>query len=241
MITLIISLSIAYGYFRHVEKNTTKKYLLKDTFMETSIFYMQGKTKGPYILVIAGIHGNEVAGIKAAEVLTKYTPKKGKLTIIPKSNIEACKKTMRFPYYMQDLNRSFPGKRDGTDTEKLAYEIYTFIEKENPDLILDLHEWDLRLDDDNLSNAIVAYSIDQKLLPLLLELNNLKDDKSQNYTIDILTDPPKGSLNREVSENLKIPVLTVETNMEKDIKTRIDTHLIITHTILDYFEMREEQ
>ncbi|NLU09890.1 MAG: succinylglutamate desuccinylase/aspartoacylase family protein [Tepidanaerobacter acetatoxydans] len=200
--------------------------------METQIFYNKGKQKGPHILIIAGLHGNEIAGIKAAEKLKTLVLKRGKLTIIPKANIEACSNNIRYPYYMQDLNRSFPGKKQGTDTQKLAYELYTFIEKQSPDIILDLHEWDTKFM--NISkkpyNAIIINDIDANLLPII------KESKKNIYNFDILSCPPKGSLNREVSENLKIPVLTIETDMEKEIEYRINAHLFIIDSILDLLQ-----
>lgn len=204
--------------------------------METQIFYNKGKQKGPHILIISGLHGNEIAGIKTAEKLKTHMLKRGKLTIIPKANIEACSKNVRHPYYMQDLNRNFPGKKQGTDTQKLAYELYTFIRKESPDIIVDLHEWDTKFV--NISkrpyNSIIINGIDANLLPIILKIQGSEDI----YHFDILSCPPKGSLNKEVSENLKIPVLTIETDMGKEIDYRLNAHLYIIDSILDYYKMR---
>jgi hypothetical protein len=50
-------------------------------------------------------------------------------------------------------------------------------------------------------------------------------------------DPPKGSINREVSEILDIPVLTIESNMENSLKDRVDFHLYIIENIIKNYEM----
>jgi len=66
----------------------------------------------------------------------------------------------------RNLNRTYPGKPDGTATEQLAYAIMTIIRQENIDLSLDMHEAGTpktnMQDDDDYSpggNKRLAYSL----------------------------------------------------------------------------------
>jgi len=85
---------------------------------------IRGRSPGPKLLVTAGIHGAEYSSIEAARRLT-HLPSEGlvgELTILPVINIEAFWKHLTYfnPRDGKNINRVFPGKPDGTDSERLA-------------------------------------------------------------------------------------------------------------------------
>lgn len=93
-----------------------------------------GTSKRPMIAVVGCLHGNELVGKKVIHQLRKISLKNGSLiTII--ANEEAIKQKKR--YIVQDLNRSFPGKKNGNHEEKLAQDILKSTKK--ADFVIDIH------------------------------------------------------------------------------------------------------
>jgi predicted deacylase len=90
------------------------------------VFLINGETEGPAVLVLGGIHGCEYTSIDAAlELARSLEPKDviGKVAIIPIANPASfyARSIYVHPEDKKNLNRAFPGKADGTASEKLAY------------------------------------------------------------------------------------------------------------------------
>src|SRR6202140_2713706 len=85
---------------------------------------LRGRSPGPKLLVTAGVHGAEYSSIEAARRLTRLPLDGlvGELTVLPILNIEAF--WQHRPYFNpkdgKNINRVFPGKADGTPSERLA-------------------------------------------------------------------------------------------------------------------------
>lgn len=187
----------------------------------------------PKIILISGIHGDEVAGVVLLKelLLKQFIPQKGSLIIIPEANEAAVKENKRTPYYMEDLNRSFPGN-DSHRSGKIAKAIFEIIEKENPSLILDFHESHFSYLDNSDSDIAIGNSIiiEEKsfsqLENLVLELD-----------LNILNGSPKGSLNYEVNKQFNIPILTIETSKDEKLEERKNKMKNILMKCLRYLEM----
>ncbi|WP_315119104.1 succinylglutamate desuccinylase/aspartoacylase family protein [uncultured Clostridium sp.] len=217
------------------------KYLMKGGELQTPIYYVNGEHKGKKIIIIGGIHGNEVGGVKGAEEMRNINLKRGQLIIIPKANIEACNLVVRNPYYMMDLNRVFPGKKQGTDPEKLAYEIFKLIEREKPHMVIDLHEWERDFEEDSRLhvNGIILNSMD-KVFEMVSEItNHVGNSLNSNNRITYYSSSPEGSINKEVSDRLEIPVITIESNMKNNLEERVELHKNIIKFILKTYEMSD--
>ncbi len=110
--------------------------------VEIPFFVLVGETLEPRVLVIAGVHGDEYEGVAALQDLAKeINPKKlgGTLILVPVANPQAFYAgTRRNPVDLGDLNRSFPGKPDGTLSERLARNLFQEIVPGN-DCILSMH------------------------------------------------------------------------------------------------------
>lgn len=93
------------------------------TKLEIPVIIERAKTEGPTLLLIAGIHGNELNGVEIIrEMLAKkYTrPDNGMVICIPTLNIFGfINKTREFPDG-KDLNRMFPGSKKGSLASILA-------------------------------------------------------------------------------------------------------------------------
>ncbi len=107
---------------------------------------IEGKKPGPTILLTACIHGDEVGGIATIQEIFKIAEKnllKGKIYAFPLLNPIGFKNLSRYINLKnEDLNRSFPGKKGGSLSERIAYQIFNAILEKKPDLVLDLHnDW----------------------------------------------------------------------------------------------------
>jgi len=94
------------------------------------ITILHGKTKGPVMGMVAGVHGYEYPPIIALQQLPKLVdPAKlhGTVILVHIANINAFFKRSVFynPADGKNLNRSFPGNKNGTITECIAHTITT--------------------------------------------------------------------------------------------------------------------
>lgn len=110
--------------------------------LDLPVLVVAGENEGPVLLVLAGVHGDEYEGVQT--ILRLYEllqPQQlnGRLILIPTANPLAYRAKSRCsPEDGMNLARTFPGKIDGTITERLAYEWHhRFIAKS--DFLLDLH------------------------------------------------------------------------------------------------------
>ncbi|BCM93325.1 hypothetical protein IAD21_05216 [Abditibacteriota bacterium] len=113
-------------------------FLMSGTRYQTPYFIKEGEKSGPTIVVVGGVHGDEVAGYQAARLLKSWRVEEGTLVLVPEAHIEAIRRNVRA--YPRNMNRLFPGKANGDAMEKLAFEIWTLIKTSKPQLLLTLHE-----------------------------------------------------------------------------------------------------
>lgn len=126
--------------------------------MKTPILsYTLGKDS-PHILILGGIHGDEIEGVIAAtgvlEKLMHHNPFSMKITIVPQTNVDGVLNKTRGNGNGVDLNRNLPtkdwspeiktpryhpGPSAGSEPENQA--LMKWIETEKPHFILSLHSW----------------------------------------------------------------------------------------------------
>ncbi|HKM79067.1 MAG TPA: succinylglutamate desuccinylase/aspartoacylase family protein [Candidatus Bathyarchaeia archaeon] len=116
------------------------------TRIELPIIILNGSKEGPVFTVLAAVHGDELTGVPAIINTTKQlNPKeiRGTLIAIPAANPLAFLTRTRgwvidTPQEAKNLNRTFPGKADGTMTERIAYTIFNEILLKST-VVLDYH------------------------------------------------------------------------------------------------------
>ena len=102
---------------------------------------------GPVVWLTGCVHGDEVTGIVTIQEVFKRIQKhpllKGTLYAFPLMNpigFEAASRNITIS--REDLNRSFPGDKNGSLAERIADKIFTTIKQTKPTLVLDLHnDW----------------------------------------------------------------------------------------------------
>lgn len=105
-----------------------------------------GDQPGKTVLITAGIHNAEYVGIQAAIELSNeldVSALRGNVIIVPLANRSGFEnRTMSMVYEDgKNLNRVFPGDREGSEADKLAHMLFeVFIQ--NVDAYIDLHSGD---------------------------------------------------------------------------------------------------
>ncbi|MCC5924552.1 MAG: succinylglutamate desuccinylase/aspartoacylase family protein [Crocinitomicaceae bacterium] len=112
-----------------------------NTPIQVPVIVQHAKKDGPVLLLLAGSHGDEVNGTEIVRQIIKKgwnKPAFGTVICIPVFNIFAFLNfTREFPDG-RDLNRSFPGTKNGSLASQFAYHFMKDIAT-NVDVIIDFH------------------------------------------------------------------------------------------------------
>jgi len=120
--------------------------------------YRFGNGKGPKVLILGGVHGDEIEGVVCAQGLLKSFmisfPYNLDLTLVPMFNTEGVLNKTRMNSRGVDLNRNLPTKDWSPEVKTPRYNpgptpnsepenqaLAKFIESEKPVFILSLHSW----------------------------------------------------------------------------------------------------
>lgn len=214
--------------------------ICEGTDVENEITVLTAKEEGPTVFIIAGQHGDEIASYTAIDQLKDMEIKKGKLYILSPANKPGAtaEQKRRYVFDKEDLNRSFPGKTNGTRAELLASAIYSEIESIRPVIVLDHHEARrIETNVDFLGSSLI-YSTLNGIEDMFLNMYQAtQDGELCSGPFNFYSPGPIGSLNNVVATNLQIPVLTIETYRGYQLERRIEDHLAIVGYILRYYEM----
>lgn len=214
-----------------------RSVILKDTIYATYSYHFITNKPGDKVVIIGGIHGDEIAGYMAAEKLIDDNPFVGEVLLIPKANILATQLNQRYPgsnnkgkydgLVYSDLNRCLPGDKNGTITEKIAYELVSVITEFNPKYIIDLHESlrsyrdaNPRIGDSliysNTASAWIALQVVEHFNETYLEEGDVI------FRLD--SNAPDASFNSYFG-SLGYVTLTIETNRQLKLEKRITQQL----------------
>ncbi|MBF9232446.1 succinylglutamate desuccinylase/aspartoacylase family protein [Microvirga alba] len=132
--------------FRTGQARVEHGYLQPISDVEIPFGIIEGSEPGPCLLVTAGVHGSEFCSIETAIRLLQMKPEqiKGTLVVLPILNVQGFRKRSIYvmPEDGKNLNRMFPGRPDGTTSERLANWLVSSVYP-NADAYLDLHGGDL--------------------------------------------------------------------------------------------------
>jgi len=122
-----------------------------DPALHIPVAVFHGAWPGPVLALVAGSHGTEYASILALEKLIVQidpTELSGTLIVVPLVNIPSFEgKVVHVnPVDGKSMNRYYPGRPDGTQSERAAYAITREV-VDRCDYLIDLHGGDL---DENL-------------------------------------------------------------------------------------------
>lgn len=117
-----------------VEPGETEKFLfpVSESYLgepvKIPVTIINGEKPGPTCFLSAASHGDELNGIEVVRwVVDEWDHKDihGCIVGLPVLNVPGFSVQQRYlPIYDRDLNRSFPGKKDSTSANRIAYRIY---------------------------------------------------------------------------------------------------------------------
>ncbi len=112
------------GETREVSINIAR--LPSHTVIETPIYISRGYEDGPVLALTAGMHGDEINGMEIVRRLLDsglHHPKRGVTICMPVVNIYGFLNYSRDVPDGKDINRSFPGSRNGSLASRVAYNL----------------------------------------------------------------------------------------------------------------------
>jgi uncharacterized protein len=118
-----------------------------DAALSIPVAVIHGAKPGPVLALVAGSHGTEYTSIIALEKLIAMLDAReisGTVIIVPLINIQSFEQKVPHvnPVDKKSMNRFYPGKIDGTQTERASYLITKEV-VEKCDHLIDLHGGDL--------------------------------------------------------------------------------------------------
>src|SRR6185503_17038060 len=118
-----------------------------DAALAIPVAVAHGRNPGPVLALVAGAHGTEYAAVLALEeLIDRIDPKalSGTVVVIPLVNVPSFEQKVPHlnPVDGKNMNRFYPGKADGTQTERALFLITRQI-VERCDSLIDFHGGDL--------------------------------------------------------------------------------------------------
>jgi predicted deacylase len=118
-----------------------------DTATSIAVAIIHGSRPGPVLALVAGAHGTEYASIIALEkMISVLNPAEisGTVIVVPLVNVQSFERKVPHvnPIDVKSMNRMYPGKMDGTQTDRASYLITKQV-VEQCDHLIDLHGGDL--------------------------------------------------------------------------------------------------
>jgi len=137
------------GKFQPGSKSTIALNLAPDASdTELPVLLIKGKHKGATLVVTAGVHGDEFEGVRALlELYSELDPVQmhGTLLAVPVANPQAFWNATRVnPIDKANLARKFPGAKEGTVTEVIAFHLARSVIA-RADFFVDLHSAGVKL------------------------------------------------------------------------------------------------
>ena len=183
-----------------------------DAGLSIPVAVFQGAKPGPVMALVAGAHGTEYTSIIALEkLIVTLNPAEisGTVIIVPLINIQSFEQKVPHlnPIDRKSMNRFYPGKIDGTQTERASYVITKQV-VEQCDHLIDLHGGDLdeslrpysywtktgNEKQDQISREMVlAFGLDH----IIISTDRPKDPQASRYLENTATTRGKPSITAE--------------------------------------------
>jgi len=200
-----------------------------DSALSIPVAVFHGAKPGPVLALVAGSHGTEYASIIALEkILTLINPTElaGTLIVVPVINIPSFEQKVPHlnPVDRKNMNRFYPGKLDGTQTERASLLITRQV-VDQADHLIDLHGGDTdeslrqysywtktgtEKQDQISRDMVLAFGLDH----IVISIDRPKDPQASRYLENTATLRGKPSITVEAGH-----AGTVETD---DVNALID-------------------
>ena len=112
------------GEFKEIDIDIAK--LPSHTVIDTPIYISRGWEDGPVLALTAGMHGDEINGMEIVRRFLDsglHQPKRGVTVCMPIVNVYGFLNYSREVPDGKDINRSFPGNKNGSLASRVAYHV----------------------------------------------------------------------------------------------------------------------
>src|SRR5881296_3347984 len=187
-----------------------------DAGLSIPVAVFHGAKPGPVLALVAGSHGTEYTSIIALEkLITTLNPTEisGTVIIVPLINIQSFEQKVPHlnPVDKKSMNRWYPGKMDGTQTDRASFLITKQV-VEQCDHLIDMHGGDLDESlraysywtksgndkQDAISRAMVlAFGLDH----IIISADRPKDPKASRYLENTASTRGKPSFTAEAGRS----------------------------------------
>lgn len=228
----LLLLLLVFTTRAHAETVSTG-LIMAGTSSETRYFMKRGAQPGPTVVVIGGVHGDEPAGYLAARQVARWTAQRGTLVVLPDANQEAIRRNIRF--YRENMNALFPGVANGTDRQRLAYQIFQLIRASKPNLVVTLHESrDFHCDDPHRYGQ--TFCFDFPALVTYLErarraVNHRLPAGKQQFLLFV--EPHPTCPTYQTWALLHVPATSIETCKRLPLAVRVHDQLLAVEALCD--------
>ncbi len=211
------------------------------TRWETRYYVQDSGQPGQTVIVVAGIHGNEPAGPRAADAIRAWPTIRGKLIVVPQANKVSLGLGKRLlpTESDRDLNRAFPRGANDPPRGELATALWEFVTERKPDWLVDLHESvNFRdVDKSKVGNSIIYYpnpttrAMAERLAAALAPV-------AAGHDFRLLRPGANGSLVRAAAQRLGAHAFIIETTRtDQPLSLRARQHRLAVHTLLKALKM----
>lgn len=185
-----------------------------DSATTIPISIVRGAQPGPTLVLVAGTHGAEVAPIVALQRVraqAEPTTMRGTLVLVHVANMPSFlhRTVYRGPWDRKNLNRVYPGRADGTVSERIAHVITTQVIAK-ADYLVDLHAGD--------GNESLRPYLYWSRLGLDVRVDSLSREMALAWGADHIvvdderpTDPARSLYTQNTAQVRGIPAITTET------------------------------
>lgn len=185
-----------------------------DSATTIPVSIVRGAQAGPTLVLIAGTHGAEVAPIVALQrVRERADPStmRGTLVLVHVANMPSFmhRTVYRGPWDAKNLNRVYPGRADGTVSERIAHVITTQVIAK-ADYLVDMHAGD--------GNESLRPYLYWSRLGLDIRVDSLSREMALAWGADHIvvdderpTDPARSLYTQNTAQVRGIPAITTET------------------------------
>jgi uncharacterized protein len=112
------------GEFKEIKINIAR--LPSHTIIDTPIYVSRGLEDGPVLALMAGMHGDEINGLEIVRRVldgSLHQPKRGTVLCMPIVNVYGFLNFSRDVPDGKDVNRSFPGSKNGSLASRVAWHV----------------------------------------------------------------------------------------------------------------------
>ena len=183
-----------------------------DAALSIPVAVFHGAKPGPVLALVSGAHGTEYASIVALEkVISLLNPAElsGTVIVVPLVNIPSFEQKVPHvnPIDRKSMNRFYPGRMDGTQTERASFMITKQV-VEQCDHLIDLHGGDLdeslrpygywtktgnEKQDEISRQMLMAFGLDH----IIISTDRPKDPQASRYLENTATTRGKPSITVE--------------------------------------------